>query len=158
MQEQRALLNRTLTGLFNDILRIEERVLSTGDFSDLSVREMHVLEAVAAAGEQNSMSAIAGGLGITVGSLTVAVSTLVRKGYVQRSPAPYDRRIVQVVLTEKGRRADAHHHAFHEDMINRVLADFTAEDMQTLRTLLVRLEDFFADFPEPKPDEHSTDE
>lgn len=158
MQEQRALLNRTLTGLFNEILRIEERVLSAGDFSDLSVREMHVLEAVAAAGEQNSMSAIAGELGITVGSLTVAVSTLVRKGYVQRSPAPYDRRIVQVVLTEKGKRADAHHHAFHEDMIDRVLEDFSAEDMQTLSTLLERLEHFFADFPERKIEENFSKE
>lgn len=85
-----------------------------------------------------------------MGSLTVAVSALVRKGYVQRSPAPYDRRIVQVVLTEKGKRADAHH---HEDMIDRVLKDFGEEDMCVLSTLLNRLEQYFADFPELTPED-----
>lgn len=148
MQNQRELINRTLTSLFNDILRIEEKALSTGEFTDLSVREMHVLEAVAIAGEQNSMSAIAGSLGITVGSLTVAVSTLVRKGYVQRSPAPYDRRIVQVALTEKGNRANAHHQAFHESMIEQVLKELSGQEQVALHMLLVHLEEFFQNYPE----------
>ena len=75
-------LNHVLVRLFNDILMIEERALCTGEFKDLSVKEMHVLEAVGGAGEENNMSSIAQRLKVTTGTLTVSVQTLCRKGYL----------------------------------------------------------------------------
>lgn len=146
MQSQREAINHMLVRLFNDILRIEEKVLTTGEFADLSVREMHVIEAVAQAGDNNSMSAIAAELDITVGSLTVAVTTLVRKGYLQRSTASYDRRIVQVVLTEKGYAANDHHAAFHRKMVDSVMERIDQNQLDTLTALLEQLEHFFGQY------------
>lgn len=40
-------LNEFLVGAFNEILRIEGRVLCRGPFQNLSIREVHVIEAVA---------------------------------------------------------------------------------------------------------------
>ena len=39
-------LNEFLVGAFNEILRIEGRVLCRGPFQNLSIREVHVIEAV----------------------------------------------------------------------------------------------------------------
>ena len=136
-------INHMLVRLFNDILDIEERALTTGEFSDASVREMHVLEATGASGEENSMSAIAARLGITVGSLTVAVTTLERKGYLTRVRAVEDKRIVRVSLTPKGEAANEHHARFHEEMVTAVREALSPPQMEVLVEALDHITMFF---------------
>lgn len=146
MKEHARSINHMLVRLFNDILSIEERSLMVGEFIDVSVREMHVIEAVALSGDENSMSAIAAKLSITVGSLTVAVSTLVRKGYLTRSRAHVDRRVVQVALTDKGQRANAHHMAFHQVMVQEVQRNLSTEQLDFMVDTLDRLTAFFESY------------
>lgn len=100
---QREKINTFLVNAFNTILQLEDRALSSShEFSNLSVSEFHVIEAVIACGENSSMSAISKRLGITVGSLTVAVKTLANKGYLKREKRMNDMRMVYVIPTEKG--------------------------------------------------------
>ncbi len=141
-------INHMLVRLFNDILAIEERALAIGDFSDASVREMHVLEAAGAEHEENSMSAIAARLGITVGSLTVAVTTLERKGYLLRERATDDKRVVRVWLTERGKRANEHHAQFHTQMVNEVQKQLSEEQLDVLVDALDHITGFFEHYIE----------
>ena len=92
MEKTKQALNHVLVRLFNDILTIEERALCRGEFRNLSVKEMHVLEAVAAAGEENNMSAIAQRLRVTTGTPTVSVQTLCSNGKLTSERDPTDRR------------------------------------------------------------------
>ena len=73
-------LNRVLVKLFNDILELEEKAIITGEFKDISVNDMHIIEAIGI-GEGKNMSTIAKAVGITVGSLTIAMNGLVKKDY-----------------------------------------------------------------------------
>jgi DNA-binding MarR family transcriptional regulator len=139
-------INHVLVRLFNDILGIEERALTGGEFSDASVREMHVLEATAAAGEENSMSAIAARLGITVGSLTVAVTTLERKGYLRRERAFEDKRVVRVFLTNRGKAANDHHARFHQQMVEAVQGSLPQEELDILSKALDHVTAFFEQY------------
>ena len=41
-----AALNSILVKLFNDILNIEEKALITEEFKDISVTDMHIIEAI----------------------------------------------------------------------------------------------------------------
>ena len=41
-----ATLNSILVKLFNDILNIEEKALITEEFKDISVTDMHIIEAI----------------------------------------------------------------------------------------------------------------
>ena len=50
---------------------------------------------------------------MTVGTLTIAINHLVKKGYVERSRSEEDRRVVLVSLSEKGEKAYFHHRMFH---------------------------------------------
>ena len=77
-------LNEVLVELFNETLDIERRYVEKGDFKDISVNDMHILDAVGIKGEK-SMSSIARLVGVTVGTLTIAMNSLVKKGYVMRS-------------------------------------------------------------------------
>lgn len=89
-----------MVDIFNDILTIEETALKKGAFSDLSVKEMHTIEAIGMY-QPRTMTEVAQDLKITVGTLTTAINRLVKKGYVERNRIEDDRRIVQVQLTKK---------------------------------------------------------
>jgi len=85
------------------------------------------------------MSEIASALDITMGTLTIAVDKLIRKGYMERSRSASDRRIVNVSLTRRGKLAYRIHEKFHMDMVKAIMTDFTPEEEEVLLTALDKL-------------------
>ena len=112
-------INDILVNLFNEILKREEEAIITEEFKDINNNDMHVIEAVGI-GEGDNMSSVAKKLDITVGSLTTAMNSLVNKKYVIRERSEQDRRVVNVRLTEKGKRAFFHHQEYHHKMTEAV--------------------------------------
>ena len=135
-------LNNLLVNLFNDILDIEQKALITDEFKDISVTDMHIIEAVGI-DEPRTMTAISKLLGVTMGTLTIGMNGLVKKGYVLRVRSTKDRRIVYASLTEKGLSAYRHHKNFHKSMIESVMKNLTEEEASLLTKAFVKLEDFF---------------
>ena len=109
-------INDVLVNLFNEILDLEERALITPEYKNISVNDMHIIDAVGIR-EQKNMSTVAKVLNVTVGTLTIAVNNLVKKGYIQRMRSQEDRRVVLISLTETGEKAYHHHKDFHEKMV-----------------------------------------
>ena len=137
-----AALNSILVKLFNDILNIEEKALITEEFKDISVTDMHIIEAIGIA-EPRTMSMISKSLGVTMGRLTTGINGLVRKGYVVRNRSDRDRRIVYASLTEKGIAAYHHHMKFHKSMIDSIMQDLSEDEAVVLNKTFNRLETFF---------------
>lgn len=126
--------------------------MSKAGCQDLSVREMHVLEAVDTLDQQgqNRMSDIAAHLAISMGALTTSVNVLVRKGYLFRESGVKDRRIVYVKLTGKGQQAAAIHREFHQKMIDSLEKELNDEEWDTLVHSLEALETFFVNADEKR--------
>ena len=101
-------LNNVLVRLFHDIMTLEEKAIRTGEFSEISNNDMHIIEAIGL-GAGDTMSAIAKKLNVTAGTLTTSMNRLVRQDYVVRQRSTEDRRVVMITLTEKGERAYRHH-------------------------------------------------
>ena len=135
-------LNYLLVDLFNDILSIEEKELKKGEFSDLSMRDFHIIEQMARLGRTN-MSALAKVVRVTKGTLTVAIDHLVRKGYVQRDRKSSDRRMVEVWLTDKAERAETIHAAFHDEMISEVMEELKPDELRVLESALGKVNEYF---------------
>lgn len=135
-------LNNILVELFNDILSIEENVLRRDEFSDLSIRDFHIIEQLAKLGRTN-MSALAKVVRVTKGTLTVAIDHLVRKGYVKRDRKATDRRIVEVWPTEKAIAAEVNHKKFHKDMIDAVLDILEPKELIVLESALSKVNNYF---------------
>ena len=112
-------INKILVHLFNDIWELEEKAVITEEFKDLTNNDMHIIEAIGL-GRGNNMSTIAKKLGITVGSLTTSMNSLVNKKYAVRHRSEEDRRIVNIQLTEKGEKAS----------YEKVLQDMKQRDKQ----------------------------
>ena len=140
--EHYKMLNDILVNLFNDILGIEEKALTSSEFRDISVNDMHILEAVGTE-EPRSMSSVAKSLSVTVGTLTIAMNNLVKKGYVHRARSEEDRRVVLISLSEKGEKAYYHHQKFHDDMIQAIMTDLDETQMDALTQALNKLRAFF---------------
>ena len=136
------ILNRLLVQLFNDILHIEEKAMKNTKFTNLSITEIHTIEAIGKEGNR-TMGEIAHDLRITVGTLTTAINRLIKKGYVERKRIEEDRRVVLVNLTEKGEEVFNIHSIFHKDMIDTILETFKSEDLETLTKLLYKISTFF---------------
>lgn len=143
--EQNRLLNDFFVHIFNQILAWEEQTLKETGTTDLSVREMHVIEAISnlEGTGQNTMANIAKVLCISPGSLTTAVNVLVNKGYLERRYTPKDRRVVFVVPTEKGAHVNALHEDFHRRMCDMVGEELNEEQWDVLLSALQKIERFF---------------
>ncbi len=134
-------LNELLVNIFNQILSIEAESLRQHGVT-LSMSEVHVLEAILKTPEPN-MGSVAKRLRVTIGTLTTAINTLVKKGYVSRSKDSKDNRKVMLNLTEKADPVMKIHDAFHEEMINRVIQDLHIDQNEALIQSLERLSTYF---------------
>ena len=142
MRKIEDILNKLLVQLFNDILQIEEKSLKNTQFTDLSITEIHTIEAIGL-DRSRTMGEIAHDLRITVGTLTTAITKLIKKGYVERKRIEEDRRVVLVNLTSKGEEVYKVHQVFHEEMICAMLSNFSDEEEQVLSKSLEKLNNFF---------------
>lgn len=149
-------INDVLVNLFRDILYLEEQALKETGYKDLTMNDWHVIEAVGT-GEPKSMSQIAKELSVTVGSLTIAMNGLCKKGYAMRARGQKDRRVVNISLTEQGVAAHERHAQFHREMIDAVIADQSEAEIDALVRSLSKLTTFFRGFGK-KREEHPTEE
>ena len=86
-----------------------------------------------------NMSEVARDIGITLGTLTTAVSNLVKKGYVERKKSENDRRVVNIDLTKKGKLAYRIHAKFHRDIIRETIDGLDEKEKNTLVNVLEKL-------------------
>lgn len=138
----KATLNEVLVKLFRNINNIEEQAVKQSSFKDITVNDMHVMEAVGVSAPQN-MSTVAKALMVTTGTLTISVNGLVKKGYVERVRSEEDRRVVLVSLTEKGKKAFRDHQRFHEEMVTAIIDKLSVEEQKVLEQALGNLSKFF---------------
>ncbi len=140
-------INDILVNLFNEILKLEEEAIITEEFKDITNNDMHIIEAIGLSGE-NTMSVVAKKLGITAGSLTTSINSLVNKKYVVRKRSETDRRVVFIGLTEKGKKAFDHHKEYHKKMTEAVLENLDEKEIAILIKTLNGLSDFFKGYGE----------
>lgn len=131
MEKNFDVINSQLVTIFNEILDIEETSLKASQFSDLSIKEMHTIEAIGLHDTLTSTQ-VANRLNITVGTLTVAVNNLVRKGYVERIRTDNDRRVVRLSLTKKGKLLFRIHAKFHREMVEETLQGMDEKEVEVL--------------------------
>lgn len=146
-QNTKRSINELLVSLFNHVMDMEAKAVITQEYSDITNNDMHIIEAIGIE-EPRNMSVIAHKLAVTVSTLTINMNGLERKGYIRRERSTQDKRVVHVLLTEKGRKAFYHHRDFHKKMIRAIVKDLSGEEMEILYRCLVNLNAFLELEPE----------
>ena len=135
-------LNDVLVKVFRNINTVEEQAIRTEEYKDVTVNDMHVIEAIGI-GERKNMTTVAKALHVTTGTLTISINSLVKKNYVERARSEEDGRVVLVSLTPKGQKAFLHHKQFHEKMIQAIVEELSDEEKHVLEKALNRIHQFF---------------
>jgi DNA-binding MarR family transcriptional regulator len=137
-------LNSILVETFRTILKVEENMVRSSGRLNLSISEIHLLEAVSNAGENGAtISEIAAALDIQLSSVTIAVNKLEKKGYVAKAKGVEDGRTVYVSLTPSGEKVSRVHSAFHKRMIRNITKNINEEEEKTMYKMLVNLNRYF---------------
>ena len=89
------------------------------------------------------MSSIAKIVGVTVGTLTIAMNSLVKKGYVTRTRSEKDRRVVLVALSEKGKAAYGYNEDFHLKMVQAMRDGLDPAQCEILVLAMTNLRNHF---------------
>ncbi len=143
MDEFSAHLNELFVDTFRNILKVEEKTLESS-VMNLTIGELHLIESVGKFQESGrTISSIAEDMRITLPSVTVAINKLAAKGYVEKVRGAADSRTVYVKLTKSGKKADAAHRYFHENMVRNVLREMNEEEKHALMKGVMKLNAFF---------------
>jgi len=136
-------LNELLVDTFNSILKFEESYVKRFSDKALTVSEAHLLEAIGKEGGKASVGAIAGILGVTMPTATVAIKKLESKGFVSKDACAEDGRKAIIGLTEQGTKANRTHELFHEIMVRNVSKEFLPSEQEELLKAVKKLSEFF---------------
>ncbi len=131
MRKEEVEMAERLVRIFENVILSEEQSLQKGYFKDLSIAEMHTLDAIGPY-DARTMTETASLLGITVGTLTVSIERLVKKGYVVRNRDVNDRRIVRISLTKNGKLACRMHGKFHRILARHILEPYNDQEQEIL--------------------------
>ena len=145
-------INQYLVTIFNEVMTIEEDALKGSEFQDISIKEMHTIEAIGMY-SQHTITQVANKLCVTVGTMTVAINNLEKKGYVERVRSKEDRRVVKLSLTNKGRLLYRLHDKFHRDMVKDTIEEMNPEETVQLLKGLQNLHHFLEKTKNKLPEE-----
>ena len=151
-QQTRRSINELLVNLFNHVMDLEGKAVITEQFRDITNNDMHIIEAIGVE-EPRNMSAIAHKMAVTGSTLTTNMNGLEKKGYIRRERSQEDKRVVYVILTEKGKKAFYHHRDFHKKMIKAIIKNLSEEEMELLYRCLQNLNRFFESESKDKEEE-----
>lgn len=124
---------------------IEQKTLITEEFKDITSNDMHIIDAIGI-GKPRNMTSVAKTMSVTVGTLTIAINSLVKKNYVDRVRSEEDRRVVLLSLSEKGVNAYRHHQKFHDDMIKATVKGLSKEETAILVKAITNMIEFFKSY------------
>ncbi len=127
-----------ISSVFYDIIKLEENFLKNNKYKDVSSKEVRTIEAIGI-NRPKSMGSIAKSLDITLGTLTVSITNLEKKGYVRREKSLNDKRVVNVMLTEKGKKLFRLHKKFKQNIMKSIIIDLTNQEKEIFNGALNRV-------------------
>ncbi len=131
-----------LTRLSKKIVEFYERLSSWEDSvvrdSGLTTAQAHTIEMV---GHSSAikMKDLAEKIGITTGTLSVAVDRLEKKHLLKRTPHHTDRRAFLIELTPEGEACFREHHEFHLKMTRKIVSGLTPQEQQTFAGVIEKI-------------------
>ncbi|MGL5978462.1 MAG: MarR family winged helix-turn-helix transcriptional regulator [Erysipelotrichaceae bacterium] len=141
MKDIERTLNRLFVDVFNTILYLEERHIKE-DHINLTMGEIHLLENIGLSKEK-TVGSVAKLHRVTLGTATVGIDKLVKKGYVLKAKDQKDKRIVRLTLTEAATEVLDAHTRFHQEMITNILLDLDLEAQEELCRSLENVVEYF---------------
>ena len=137
-------LGNFFVSCFYSVLDAEEKAIEAITKGKLSLKEVHVIEAVinAQKSNENNFSNVAKLLDITLGTLTISFNRLQKKGYLYKEQNQTDKRVYHIFPTREAEIINEQHAAFHKKMIDGIVQRMPGKDIDNLADALEALSGF----------------
>lgn len=132
------LMEQAYATLFSDTNKIQAK----GDekFGNITSRQFMVIVAIVhLQGDRATINNIARKLGTTKQSVKQMITSMENKGYVMTVPSKSDKRAVNIILTEEGKKAALDCGEKGLEFIEAIFKGFTNDEVETLWNLLNKL-------------------
>lgn len=137
LEERAKSFGKIVKVILSQFLQLHDCAAGGGE-ANLGHHDLRVIEYLGEEGPQ-MMRSVAEHLGLAVNSTTSLIDNLENKNFVQRTRSETDRRVVNVELTNEGRRvfevASSAKHQFHRSL----LAALTDDEQQILLVLFRKI-------------------
>lgn len=134
-------ISNLLIEVYNDILQVEEKYLRTSRFKDITVKEVHTIDAITMY-DHKTTTAVARKLQLSPGTVTASIDKLVKKGYVVRLQSADDQRVIRLGLTRRGRLIYRAHESFHRQMTETFLRGMDTGQVDLIEHAMLNLRSF----------------
>jgi len=138
MKSTQAKLERVVEILSAIMTEMEERAFQDERFSELSMRQVLYLNTIIRL-EHPTFSDLAKELNVSKPSVTANVSSLIRKGYVQKVRDDEDLRTYHIILTQKGIDFDELHQNVHKLLAQQISSHLDQDETSQLTNLLYKI-------------------
>lgn len=135
MQKNLSQLEKLIATTSAIMTEMEEHAFQDERFSELSMRQMLYLNTIIHMGHP-TFSDLAKELNVSKPSVTANVTTLMRKGYVQKVQDDEDLRTFHIVLTQKALDFDELHQNTHKELAAHLAKRLDADEVDQLSRLL----------------------
>ena len=135
--------NELIVETFHLVLKEEMKFIKSLTNSDLSSREVHVIEYVGKNNGKVTITDIAEAMQITLASITVMVNKLEEKGLLVKKKDEKDGRSVLISITAEGKKIDKCHSEFHSKTVKKIAGGLTDFEKEVLAGGVKKLNGFF---------------
>lgn len=129
---------KILIGLHKNVKDLDSRTLKIASKYGLSFSQFMVLEVLYSKGKL-SISEVRDAILSSVGTISLVVSNLEKRGYIKRESNPNDKRICILSLTDIGRDVIAKIVPENENMINDYMEILDSDEKENLVNILKKL-------------------
>lgn len=123
--------NSLISTIFDNIFKIEENFLTKINCKDISIKDLRTISTIGLFNYKN-MTSVAERLNITVGTLTVAINNLCKKGYVIKKRSLKDKRVVEIYLTKKGENVFKSYIRLQKKFLKLIILNFSKQETKFL--------------------------
>ncbi|MBR4436527.1 MAG: MarR family transcriptional regulator [Spirochaetia bacterium] len=138
-------LSGILLNMYKNVINLEENARkNVNSRINLTINEIHFLEAVGAGCRKGcTVSRLAAMLGVSKPSVTVMVSKLEKKGFLEKLQSQEDGRSVKVMLTREGSLVNSYYKYFRRRMVKKINDGLTDQEKEFLVKAFEKINIYF---------------
>ena len=116
---------------YNLTIQLEKKELEASQFKDLSIKDLHTIHMIGS-DKELTITEISKQLCLTKATLTSTIDKLEKRGYVLRKRNSKDRRIINIILTKKGKLLYKLYNKRHKEYMSILLKKATPSELTDL--------------------------
>lgn len=135
-------INKNLTDIIkiltHNMVEIEQEVMGSSNFAELTQKQLHYLEVISALKNPN-LSELAKELRLSKPSITAIVDKLIEAGFIRKVQFDEDRRVSHIHMTTKGKEIEKIHDNIHNSIAGLFVSKLNKEETRQIFNLLNKI-------------------